>query len=95
VVEEGGLSLVDCTAVVWWLHGGCTAVLKVSSPGKLLQRALQLLELLLGVGVVVEEAAVCPGRKPPFFALSALRAHTKSPYKTDFHRETLINAKGA
>jgi hypothetical protein len=30
-----------------------------------------------------------------FWRLSALCAHTKSPYKTDFHRETLRNAKGA
>jgi hypothetical protein len=27
--------------------------------------------------------------------LSALRAHTKSPYKMDFHRKKLRNAKGA
>ena len=27
--------------------------------------------------------------------LSALRAHTKAPYKMDFHREKLRNAKGA
>jgi hypothetical protein len=27
--------------------------------------------------------------------LSALRAHTKAPYKKDFHRKTLMNAKTA
>jgi hypothetical protein len=27
--------------------------------------------------------------------LSALRAHTKAPYKMDFHRKKLMNAKGA
>ena len=30
-----------------------------------------------------------------FSPLSALWAHTKSPYKMDFHREKLRNAKGA
>jgi hypothetical protein len=30
----------------------------------------------------------CPGRKPPLWWSSALRAHTKAPYKMDFHRET-------
>jgi hypothetical protein len=30
-----------------------------------------------------------------FGRLSALRAHTKTPYKIDFHRKTLRNAKGA
>jgi hypothetical protein len=30
-----------------------------------------------------------------FSPLSALRAHTKAPYKMDFHRKTLRNAKGA
>jgi hypothetical protein len=30
-----------------------------------------------------------------FKCLSALRAHTKAPYKMDFHRKTLRNAKGA
>jgi hypothetical protein len=30
-----------------------------------------------------------------FSCLSALRAHTKVPYKTDLHRKTLRNAKGA
>jgi hypothetical protein len=29
-----------------------------------------------------------------FWWLSALRAHTKAPYKMDFHRKTLRNAKG-
>ena len=29
VIEEGGPSLVDCMAVVWWLYGGCMVVLKV------------------------------------------------------------------
>jgi hypothetical protein len=28
-IEEVGPSLVDCMAVVWWLYGGCMAVLKV------------------------------------------------------------------
>jgi hypothetical protein len=27
--------------------------------------------------------------------LSALRAHAKAPYKTDFHQKTLRNAKAA
>ena len=30
-----------------------------------------------------------------FRRLSALRAHTKAPYKRDLHRKTLRNAKGA
>ena len=30
-----------------------------------------------------------------FWRLSALRAHTKAPYKMHFHRKTLRNAKGA
>ena len=30
-----------------------------------------------------------------FWLLSALRAHTKAPYKIDFHRKTLRDAKGA
>ena len=30
-----------------------------------------------------------------FWRLSVPRAHTKSPYRTDFHGETLRNAKGA
>jgi hypothetical protein len=30
-----------------------------------------------------------------FGRLSALRAHTKAPYKMYFHRKTLRNAKGA
>ena len=29
--EEGGPSLVDCTAAVWWLDGGWMAVLKVTA----------------------------------------------------------------
>ena len=37
------------------------------------------LEPLLG-----REDLLCPGRKPPFWCLSALRAHTKAPYKMDF-----------
>ena len=43
-----------------------------------------------------EVLAVCPGRKPAKKGwLSALDAHTKAPYKTDFHRETLRNAQAA
>jgi hypothetical protein len=30
-----------------------------------------------------------------FWCLSALRAHTKAPYKMYFHRKTLTNAKAA
>ena len=30
-----------------------------------------------------------------FWLLSALRAHTKTPYKNYLHRKTLMNAKGA
>jgi hypothetical protein len=30
-----------------------------------------------------------------FWCVSARRAHKKAPYKTDLHRKTLRNAKGA
>ena len=34
----------------------------------------------LALDVAVEESH-CPGHKPPFWLVSALRAHTKAPYK--------------
>jgi hypothetical protein len=36
------------------------------------------------------QAHDCPRRNRRFRRLSALRAHTKAPYKTDLHRKTLM-----
>ena len=36
-----------------------------------------------------ELSVSCPGRKPPFWDVNALRAHTKAPHKTDSLWETL------
>jgi hypothetical protein len=40
-------------------------------------------------------AAAARAENRRFSPLSALRAHTKAPYKMDFHRKTLRSAKGA
>ena len=40
-------------------------------------------------------AHICPGRKPPFWAVKRLRAHTKAPHKNDLELLTVGNAKGA
>jgi hypothetical protein len=39
-------------------------------------------------GVVSTYGVDCPGRNPPFGLLSALRAHTEAPYRTDLLWET-------
>ena len=43
VLEEGSPSLVHCMPVVWWLYGGCMAVLKASlrAVGQAQARALR------------------------------------------------------
>ena len=46
----------------------------------------------LGPGDRDVDPPPCPGRKG---RLSALRAHTKAPYKMNFHRKTLRNATAA
>jgi hypothetical protein len=46
-------------------------------------------ESAMVVRTTVGSAPDCPGRKSPFWCLSALRAHTKPPYKTDLYRKTL------
>ena len=43
----------------------------------------------------VVDRIVCPGRKPPKRAVKRPARPYKSPYKIDFHREKLRNAKGA
>jgi hypothetical protein len=52
------------------------------------QREDGLAELL-----VPQQVGHCPGRRKG--RLSALRTHTKAPYKTDLHWKTLMKAKAA
>ena len=48
-------------------------------------------------GVLCKPCGVCPRRTPTISAVSALRAHTKAPYKTNLHSKTLmaLNRPGA
>jgi hypothetical protein len=53
------------------------------------QRALQARRELDGAAVLLERRLAARAGDRRFRRLSALRAHTKAPYKTDLHRRTL------
>ena len=89
--------------------GGSTVTLKgttVATPGSGIGSGSRAAVGCSGAGGAAA-APLCPPAPSSVFCstaragnhrkgrLSALRAHTKAPYKMDFHRKNLRNAKGA